>query len=81
MTLVVSTPANRPSNARPECGVNWLPWGPNARNVLIYRHMLPDPSFTQAIQFATFEHEAATMGDYFPISHYETKAGFEATGC
>jgi hypothetical protein len=81
VTLVVSTPANRPSNATAACGVNWLPWGPNARDVLIYRHMLPDPAFTQAIQFATFEHEAATMGDYFPVSHYETKAGFEATGC
>jgi hypothetical protein len=81
VTLIVSTPANRPSNATATCGVNWLPWGPNARNVLIYRHMLPDPSFTQAIQFATFEHEIDTMGDYFPDSHYTDKASFEALGC
>jgi hypothetical protein len=81
VTLAVSTPKNRPANATAACGVNWLPWGPNARNVLIYRHMLPDPSFTQAIQFATFEHEVATMGDYFPVSHYTSKAAFEAQGC
>jgi hypothetical protein len=81
VTTVVSTPAHRPANATPECGMNWMPWGPNARNVLIYRHMLPEPSFTQAIQFATFEDEAATMGDYFPVSSYETKAGVEALGC
>ncbi len=75
-TFVVSTPANKPS-----CASNWLPWGPNARNVVIYRHMLPDPLFTQAIQFATWEHEAATMGDYFPRSFYTTKAAYETSGC
>lgn len=81
-TFVVSTPANRPANARRACGVNWLPWGPNARNVLIYRHMLPSPAFyDRSIQRAQFEHEAATMGDYFPVSSYVTKAQAEASGC
>jgi len=27
-TYVVSTPAQRPSNATAACGVNWLPWAP-----------------------------------------------------
>lgn len=82
VTYVVSTPSNRPVNATAACGVNWLPFGPNARGVLIYRHMLPDPSFAQSIQRATFDHEQATMGDYFPVSRYlATKADFERLGC
>ena len=28
------------------CGVTWLPWGPQTQGLLIYRHMLPDPSFS-----------------------------------
>jgi hypothetical protein len=76
-TFVVSTPANRPA-----CAENWLRWGPNARNVLIYRHMLPAPDFTESIQNATFEDEAATMHDYFPVSRYfATKAAAETAGC
>jgi hypothetical protein len=80
-TFVISTPSERPANATDSCGVNWLPWGPDARGIVIYRHMLPAASFTQSIQAATFEHEADTMGDYFPTSHYVDKAGFEALGC
>jgi len=34
VTYVVSTPARRPANATAACGVNWLPFGPNARGVL-----------------------------------------------
>lgn len=81
-TFVVSTPSNRPANARDECGVNWLPWGPNARGVLIYRHMLPAASFTQSIQAARFGDEAATMDDVLPVSQYmPSKAAFQARGC
>jgi hypothetical protein len=44
--------------------------------------MLPDPSFAQSIQRAQFDHERATMGDYFPVSrYYATKADFERLGC
>ena len=82
-TYVVSTPDQRPANATRECGVNWLPWGPNPRGILIYRHMLPDPSFTQAIHNAEADHEAETMGDYFPVSrYYADRAAYEqAVGC
>ena len=78
VTFVVSTPANKPS-----CAQNWLRWGPNARNVLIYRHMLPrlEPRFDQAIQFATWLDERTTMGEYFPVSFYTTKADYELRGC
>jgi hypothetical protein len=81
-TYAVTTPANRPANATARCGVNWLPFGPNARGILIYRHMLPDSGFTQSIQRAQFDHEPATMGDYFPVArYYATKADFERLGC
>jgi hypothetical protein len=81
-TYVVSTPGNRPANATTACGVNWLPFGPNGRGLLIYRHMLPDPGFAQSIQRATFDHEQATMGPNFPVSHYlPTAADYEKLGC
>ncbi len=82
VTYVVSTPARRLANATAACGVNWLPFGPNARGVLIYRHMLPDPAFAQSIQRASADHEAATMGDFLPVSRYLATAGdYEHLGC
>jgi hypothetical protein len=80
-TYVVSPPSLRPANATARCGVNWLPFGPNARGVLIYRHMLPEFSFAQSIQRAKFEQEGATMGDYFPTTRYLSKAAYEKLGC
>jgi hypothetical protein len=82
-TFVVSTPAQRPADATRACGENWIPWGPDQRGVLIYRNMLPDPSFTQSIQLATPDHEVATMGDYLPVSrYYATGAAYDhAVGC
>jgi hypothetical protein len=44
-TVVVSTAAQRPSCAR-----NWIAWGPTTQGLLIYRHMLADPTFAGAIQ-------------------------------
>jgi hypothetical protein len=82
-SYVISTPEQRPANARPECGVTWLPWGPQPGGVLIYRHMLPDPGFAQAIQRVPEQgKEAETMGDFFPVSkYYADPAAFEALGC
>jgi hypothetical protein len=80
--FVVSTPNERPANATAACGVNWLPWGPNPRGVLIYRHMLPAASFAESIQRAAPDREAATMGAYFPVSRYYANApAFEGLGC
>jgi hypothetical protein len=79
---VVSTPAERPSNATARCGYTWLPWGPDAEGVLIYRNMLASPSFAQSIQRATYGREAQTMGAYYPRSRYfADRAAFEKTGC
>jgi hypothetical protein len=80
-TFVMTTTGERPPNAKPECGLNWLPWGNGARNVLIYRHMLPEAGFAQAIQRAAFEQEGATMVGYLPVSEYRDAAGAQALGC
>lgn len=81
-TFVVSAPNQRPANATRACGVNWLPWGANPRGVLIYRNMLPLAAFGQSIQRARPDHEAETMGDYFPVSRYYADArSYEGLGC
>ena len=69
-TYVMSTPAQRPATASRKCGVTWLPWGPFRNGLLIYRHMLPSSGFEASIQRAEVEHEAETMGDYYPVSRY-----------
>jgi hypothetical protein len=82
-TVVVSTPEQRPANARPECGVAWIDWGPQPQGLLIYRHMLAEPSFAEAIQNVPAPGaERATMGDYYPEGEYlPDRAAFEARGC
>ena len=82
-TIVVSTAANRPLGARPECGVTWLPWGPQTQGLLIYRHMLPDPSFAQAIQHVPAPGaERDALCDYYPRGQYLAAArDFKAKGC
>ena len=81
--IVVSTASQRPRNARRRCGVTWLPWGPQPQGLLIYRHMLPDPSFAQAIQnVGEPGREREVMGGYYPRGRYlATKADFERRGC
>lgn len=67
---VVSTPAARPAWATTDCGYTWLPSGPATTSSLIFRHMLPDPGFAQAIQRAEPDAEAATMGDFLPQTRF-----------
>src|SRR3954470_11980481 len=82
VTFVVSTPEQRPANATRACFVNWLPWGPDSRGLMIYRNMLPRADFAQSIQRAKVDHEVDTMGEYFPRSLYlADKKAFEARGC
>ena len=68
-TIVVSRPSDRP-----KCAKNWIPWGPQPYGTLIYRHMLPDPGFSGAIQKASYGSEAQSMGDYYPSARYLTVA-------
>ena len=82
-TVVVSTAESRPANARPECGVAWIEWGPQPQGLLIYRHMLPEPGFAEAIQNVPEPGaERAVMGDYYPEGEYlPDRAAFEGLGC
>jgi hypothetical protein len=80
-TLVISSAADRPPNARPACGINWLPTGPAPDTLLILRNMLPAPSFSNSVQAARYGHEAQDMGPYFPATHYTTAAAVKALGC
>jgi hypothetical protein len=68
-TIFVSRPSDRP-----KCAKNWIPWGPQPYGTLIYRHMLPDPAFSGAIQKSSYGSEQQTMGDYYPAAHYVTAA-------
>ena len=81
--VVVSTAEQRPANARPECGVTWIEWGPQPQALLIYRHMLPEPGFAEAIQNVPAPgSERAVMGEYYPEGEYlPDRAAFEARGC
>jgi hypothetical protein len=87
-TLVVSTPASRPSNARAECGVAWMPWGtgdgmsnPHGGFVVL-RHLKPAPAFAQSLASTqTPGDERAVLGPYYPETTYEAKVAFEARGC
>lgn len=82
-TIVVSTPADRPANARPACGVAWIAWGPQTQGLLIYRQMLAAPGFKAAIaRIGAPGNEQRVMGSYFPRTAYlPSKAAFEARGC
>jgi hypothetical protein len=71
-TIVVSQPASWPRAAARACAgrTSWIPWGPQPDGVMIYRQMLPDPSFAQAIQNVSYGHEQAQMGQYYPAGRY-----------
>jgi hypothetical protein len=70
-TIVISTAANRPADATAACGVEWLPKGPLPSAPIILRNMLPEASFTQAIQDIPAQgQEQATLGPYYPNGYY-----------
>ena len=70
-TVVVSQPGAWPKAARKRCrSASWIPWGPQTQGAMIYRHMLPDPSFAEAIQNVEYGQEPAQMGAYYPTGRY-----------
>ena len=87
-TIVVSTAANRPSNASSECGIGWINWGDgdgidnSHGGLILYRNMLPAADFANSI-FSVRDpgEEAATLGDYYPKAQYTDKQTFEKLGC
>jgi len=88
-TIVVSRRADRPANARPECGVAWLEWsergdgaGHADDGLLFLRNMLPSPGFAQAVQNTRKPgDERAVMGEYLPAAVYSSTAEFDKRGC
>ena len=57
-TVVVSQPSAWPAEAQERCpAASWIPWGPQPQGAMIYRHMLPDPGFAQAIQNVEHDNE------------------------
>jgi hypothetical protein len=63
--------------------VTWIEWGPQPQGLLIYRHMLAEPGFAEAIQNVPEPGaERAVMGEYYPEGEYlEDRGAFEARGC
>jgi hypothetical protein len=79
-TVVISDPAHKPSNLLPSD--NWLPAGPYPDIFVLYRQMLPETSFAQAIQFAPSASGAPeTMGAYYPDTRICSTAAFEQSRC
>ena len=94
-TYVVSADQDRPSpEALARAHATWLPWfgsiaeqlPPRLRPVgnLILRNMLPDPSFTQAVQDIVEPNSngaaVAAMGPHYPSARYCERAVFEQGG-
>lgn len=94
--IVTSLSADRPSNVRPECGVNFLPWSKYGDGLavleghenhatdgfLILRNMLPAADFPHAIQRTRIPgDEREVMGEYLPEAEYMSTEEFEALGC
>jgi hypothetical protein len=80
-TVVISTAANRPATANPSCGIEWLPKGPLPSAPIILRNMLPDPSFTQAIQDVPpgSNTEQQVLGPYYPTgTYFDHAANFDS---
>jgi len=96
-TIIASLPEDRPSNAREECGVYYLPLSPRGTGytaqdgvtfghpdftLLIMRNLLPDSSFAHAIQnVKAWGEEKTVLGDYLPDIRYTSKEDFESKGC
>ena len=90
-SVLVSRAVDRPANARPECGVQWLEWGNGDGLVggqpgfgaIINRHTLVNPQFQQSYFAVTgANQEQQAMGEYLPyMSNFHERQRFEALGC
>ena len=91
-TVVIGRAKDRPPNARPACGYQWINFGkgenypdPAARNyfdVMYMRFMAVDPGWEQAPQKVRKPGtEKKVMGPYFPKTKYWSKSAFRKLGC
>lgn len=80
--IVVSTPEDRPANARRRCGVTWMAWGARPDGVVIMRNQLPSPGFRHAVQRVRRPGaEERTLGPFMPSGRYTSTPAFEKRGC
>jgi hypothetical protein len=81
-TIVVSDPADRPTNATAADGVAWLPWGREVTASLGLRNMIPAADFDRsAFEVPTGQSPTvATMSDYAPRATTCDTDVFEAGG-
>jgi hypothetical protein len=89
-TIAISLPADRPANARTECGVAWMDWtlkgdqmGDPFLDFLMIRNMLASPDFTNSVQaIQTPDTVQTTMGPYYPQGTYMSPTQFDiVNGC
>lgn len=96
-TIVVSTRADRPGNARPRCDVVWLNWGTQRdilgrqAGTLLQRNLDADPDFPHSLQRVGVDDVDVTsianvgqkrvMRAYQPVGRYTSRAAFEDRGC
>lgn len=80
-TAIISDAADRPSNAHEDNAVNWLPWGPYIDAGVVYRHMLPNPSFSETISnIPRGTSPDEILGEYAPQTAYCSREVVEAAG-
>ena len=79
-TVVVSDPKDRPKNAITQNGFAWLPWGPYADSLVLYRHMYQNPTFNQSIHnVEQGQDPKQKMGVYYPEPVYCRRQVFESS--
>lgn len=81
-TFVISTPADRPSNATAAHGVTWLDYGnPNLPSLLLLRNLLASSTFPEsAANLPRGALASSTMGAYAPRGAYCSRSTFQAGG-
>jgi hypothetical protein len=90
-TIVISSKADRPRNARTSCGVWWMQADPDGdgagrKNIgqLLTRNVLPADNFRQSSWAVPTPFPAdakRVMGSYYPKGSYTSKKRFERGGC
>lgn len=92
-TIVVSSEADKPANARKECGITWMPWR-TALASLVFRYQSTAEAYWKHtphrvtwgegdMLLSTYDPNALekTMGEYYPDGRYTTKSEVEKWGC
>lgn len=81
-TIVVAPTESRPTNARFECGIAFLPAANSAQGGLLLRHVVPDPDFRHTpLNVPSGADASDVLGPYEPGGRYLSRVEVEAKGC